>query len=107
MTRCFPADRDRPLSYSAFATAPAKAGIDAAAPHGWRSVFRDFCGDVAEDVPRDLAEAALAHSLGPTEAAYRKRTAVEKRRIIMEKYAQWLLSDERKVEGPESDAKPS
>ena len=72
-------------------------GVDAAAPHGWRSVFRDFCGHVAEDVPRDLAEAALAHSLGSTEAAYRKRTTIEKRRVVMEKYAAWLNSDDRKV----------
>lgn len=86
----FPGRSGSPISYSAFATAPAKAGIAAAAPHGWRSVFRDYCGDEAEDVPRDLAEAALAHSLGPTEAAYRKRTAVEKRRAVMESYSAWL-----------------
>ena len=93
----FPGRSGSPISYAAFATAPAKAGIGAATPHGWRSVFRDFCGDVADDVPRDLAEAALAHSLGSTEASYRRRTAVEKRRSIMELYSRWLLDDGRKV----------
>ena len=93
----FPGRSGSPISYAAFATAPAKAGIGAATAHGWRSVFRDFCGDVADDVPRDLAEAALAHSLGSTEASYRRRTAVEKRRSIMELYSRWLLDDGRKV----------
>jgi integrase len=93
----FPGRGGAPLSYDTFARAPATVGIDAATAHGWRSVFRDYCGDVAEDVPRDLAEAALAHSLGKVEASYRRRTAVEKRRPIMEAYSRWLLSDERKV----------
>jgi integrase len=86
----FPGRGGSPLSYDTFASAPARAGIDAATPHGWRSVFRDWCGDVADDVPRDLAEAALAHSLGSVEASYRRRTAVEKRRPIMARYADWL-----------------
>lgn len=86
----FPGASGSPLSYNSFATAPAKAGLSAAAcPHGWRSCFRDFCGDIG-DVPRDLAEAALAHSLGATEASYRRRTAIEKRRSVMESYAAWL-----------------
>ncbi len=42
----------------------------AATAHGFRSAFRDWCGDEG-DVPRDLAEASLAHVLetqlsGPT-----------------------------------------
>jgi integrase len=86
----FPGRGGSPLSYATFFVAPAKAGIAAATPHGWRSVFRDYCGDVAEDVPRDLAEAALAHSLVSVEASYRRRTAVERRRPIMEAYAAWL-----------------
>jgi integrase len=56
--------------------------IDACAPHGWRSCFRDWCGDIG-DVPRDVAEAALAHSLNATEGAYRRMTAVERRREVM------------------------
>jgi integrase len=64
----FPGRSGAPLFYASFATAPAKAGIDACTPHGWRSCFRDWCGDIG-DVPRDLAEAALAHSLNATEGA--------------------------------------
>ena len=87
----FPGRSGSPLSYDTFASAPARAvpSIDAATPHGWRSVFRDFCGDNF-DTPRELAEFALAHSLQSVEASYRRRTAVEKRRPIMEAYARWL-----------------
>ena len=94
----FPSGSGSAPSYSTFVHAPAHANppIDAASPHSWRSIFRDWAGDIG-DVPRELAEAALAHSLGSVEAAYRKRTAVEKRREIMQKYADWLLRDESKV----------
>jgi integrase len=88
----FPGRSGSPLSYASFATAPAKAGIDACTPHGWRSCFRDWCGDIG-DVPRDLAEAALAHRLNATEGAYRRMTAVERRREVMERYASWLNDD--------------
>jgi integrase len=92
--RCFPAGPAPPLSYASFATAPAKARIvDACTPHGWRSCFRDWCGDIG-DVPRDLAEAALAHSLNATEGAYCRMTAVERRREVMTRYAD-SLNDER------------
>jgi integrase len=95
----FPGRGGSPLSYDTFASAPARAKphIDAATPHGWRSVFRDWCGDIG-DVERDLAEAALAHSLASVElasveASYRRRTAVERRRKVMENYSQWLHGD--------------
>jgi integrase len=53
--------------------------------HGFRSSFRDWAGDVA-DVPRELAEAALAHIVGGTEGAYRRGTALERRRRLMEQW---------------------
>jgi integrase len=83
-------------AHSTFATAPANAGIDAGAPHSWRSIFRDACGDRLR-VERDLAEAALAHSLGAVEGAYRRETAIEARRPVMEAYARWLLSEDVNV----------
>ena len=92
----FPGRSGSPLSYASFATAPAKAGIDACTPHGWRSCFRDWCGDIAE-VPRDLAEAALAHSLNATEGAYCRMTTVERRREVMTRYADWLNDERGKV----------
>jgi integrase len=88
----FPGASGSPLSYSTFARAPRKAGIDPGSPHSWRSIFRDACGDRLR-VDRDLAEGALAHSLGKVEAAYRRETAVEARRPVMESYARWLMDE--------------
>ena len=43
--------------------------------HGFRSTFRDWCGDVAGVAP-EIAEAALAHIVeDQTERAYRRGTA--------------------------------
>lgn len=62
--------------------------------HGFRSSFRDWCGDVA-DVPRELAEAALAHVLpDATERAYRRGTALEKRRELMQEWSNFCLEPE-------------
>ena len=81
-----------PINYSTFVRGLKAMGIDAGTPHSWRSIFRDWCGDVAR-IDRDFAEAALAHSLGATEASYRRQTAVEARRGPMEAYAKWLSGD--------------
>jgi integrase len=52
--------------------------------HGFRSAFRDWAGDEGE-VPQELAEAALAHVVkDATERAYRRKTAVERRRKVMQ-----------------------
>ena len=52
--------------------------------HGFRSTFRDWCTDVAA-VPQEIAEAALAHLVkDQTERAYRRGTAVERRRRVMQ-----------------------
>ena len=81
-----------PVGYSNFAKAPAKLGLDLAAPHSWRSIFRDWCHSVGR-ISRDLAEEALAHSLGTVEGAYRRDPAVEARAPVMEAYAKWLTGD--------------
>jgi integrase len=55
--------------------------------HGFRSTFRDWVGE-ATDYPRDLAEIALAHSLGnATEQAYARGDQLEKRRPLMNDWA--------------------
>jgi integrase len=59
--------------------------------HGFRSAFRDWCGDKA-DIPRDLAEASLAHVIkSTTERAYRRKTAVERRRKVMQQWCDFIL----------------
>jgi integrase len=55
--------------------------------HGFRSSFRDWAGDCTNH-PRDVVEAALAHAIeNKAEAAYRRSTAIEKRRKLMDAWA--------------------
>ena len=58
--------------------------------HGFRSTFRDWAGE-ASTFPRELAEAALAHTVGDeTERAYRRGDALEKRRKLMDAWARYV-----------------
>ncbi len=64
-------------------------GLDVTA-HGFRSTFRDWCGEYT-NFPREIAEAALAHTTGSSvELAYRRGDALEKRRKLMEAWAGFL-----------------
>lgn len=57
--------------------------------HGFRSAFRDWAGNETP-FAREIAEAALAHVVGDAvERAYRRGDALEKRRAMMEAWAQW------------------
>jgi integrase len=63
--------------------------------HGFRSSFRDWCGEVST-FPREVAEAALAHVIGDeTERAYRRGDALEKRRKLMNAWANFLANGDK------------
>ena len=57
--------------------------------HGFRSSFRDWAGNETH-FPRELAEHALAHVIGDkAEQAYRRSDALEKRRALMQVWANY------------------
>jgi integrase len=61
--------------------------------HGFRSSFRDWAG---EETPfaREVCEAALAHAIeSKVEAAYRRGTAIEKRRELMKAWGEFLCGN--------------
>ncbi|UXZ53084.1 tyrosine-type recombinase/integrase [Halomonas sp. 7T] len=59
-------------------------------PHGFRSSFRDWTGEVTS-YPRDVAEMALAHAIeNKVEAAYRRGDLFEKRRAMMQDWADYV-----------------
>lgn len=59
-------------------------------PHGFRSTFRDWVGEETS-FPSDVAEMALAHSIrDKTEKAYRRGDLFEKRRVMMQAWADYL-----------------
>lgn len=54
--------------------------------HGFRSCFRDWAAETGK--PNDIAEAALAHTLGDkTQAAYQRGDLLERRRRLMDEWA--------------------
>ncbi len=60
--------------------------------HGFRSTFRDWCAEQT-NYPREVAEAALAHSIrDKTEAAYQRGDIFEKRRKLMDSWADYCLN---------------
>jgi integrase len=82
----------RPVSDVTLANCIARHTDTPATTHGFRSTFRDWCGDCTL-FPREVAEAALAHAVGDeTEAAYRRATALEKRRELMAAWAAYATS---------------
>lgn len=64
--------------------------------HGFRSTFRDWCAE-ATRYPREIAEAALAHTLtNKAEAAYFRSDLFEKRRRMMEDWADYVGNPQEK-----------
>ena len=59
--------------------------------HGFRPSFGDWAAE-ATDYPQEMAEMALAHIVGnKVEAAYRRRDMLEKRRAMMQAWAEHSL----------------
>jgi integrase len=56
--------------------------------HGFRSTFKDWAGDRA-NAPDEVSEFCLGHVKTGLAAAYRRRTAVEKRRELMGLWAHY------------------
>jgi len=65
--------------------------------HGWRSTFRDWAAE-RTSVPGEVAEAALAHTIqNKVEAAYRRTKYLDKRRHLMDLWADYLEGESAKV----------
>ena len=76
-------------------------------PHGFRSTFRDWSGEVSS-FPREVAEMALAHAIGnKVEAAYRRGDLFAKRRKMMQEWADYLDRLRTGEEPEEAASKPS
>jgi len=65
--------------------------------HGFRSSFRDWASE-RTNIPRDVCEAALAHSLkDKTEAAYKRTDLFDKRRELMELWTKFATEEHGEV----------
>ena len=84
--------RGNPLSNTAMSRLLKRLGIKAV-PHGFRSSFRDWAAEET-DHPREVAEAALAHMVrNQVEAAYRRTDLFERRRRLMDDWADYLAGE--------------
>jgi integrase len=86
----FPGERGSKLSNMALLMLLRRMNVDVTT-HGFRSSFRDWAGEETH-FPREVCEAALAHSIeNKTEKAYRRGTALEKRRALMQAWGVFLM----------------
>ncbi|MBR0876943.1 integrase arm-type DNA-binding domain-containing protein [Bradyrhizobium liaoningense] len=89
-------DHMKPLGMNAVLHALQKI-YPAMTTHGCRSTFRDWAGDETH-VAREIAEMALAHKVGDdTELAYRRATALKKRRELMEMWGRYVEGESNVV----------
>jgi integrase len=59
--------------------------------HGFRSTFRDWAGDETA-FAREIIEQALAHTIqNKAERAYRRGTAIERRRALMQAWSDYIF----------------
>ena len=68
-----------------------------AVPHGFRSSFRQWAAE-RTNIPREVAEFALAHVVGDAaERAYQRSDLFDKRRDLMTAWARYLDSAPARV----------
>ena len=63
--------------------------------HGFRSAFRDWCAETGK--PREIAEAALAHTVRGVEGAYFRSDLFARRRVLMDQWAAFLSATDSSV----------
>jgi len=86
----------KPLSDATLLKLVRELGFDVDA-HGFRTSFKTWCQE-RTNAPREVSEAALAHTIrNKAEAAYARSDLFEKRRKLMEKWAEYLSQSEGKV----------
>ena len=92
----FTSVRGRRIDASVVSKMITRLGIDAV-PHGFRSSFRDWASE-RTDHPREVVEAALAHTVrDQTEAAYARSDLFERRRHLMDDWADYLKTPRGQV----------
>lgn len=89
------AKRGQPLSNMAFLMLLRRMERNDLTAHGFRSTFRDWAAE-RTGFPAEVAEMALAHTVGDkVEAAYRRGDLFEKRRRLMEAWAAFCAASKQ------------
>lgn len=83
----FPSSKAGQLSDATLLAVMKRMNVDAV-PHGLRSTLRDWCAE--RSVPREVAEALLAHVVQGVEGSYFRSDLLEQRRTVLNAYADYL-----------------
>src|SRR5271166_393713 len=90
-----------PLSNMALLMMLRRMRRDEITAHGFRSTFSDWASEVSS-FSGELRETALAHTIqNKAERAYRRGDALEKRRAMMEAWANWCVPRHERDGGSE------
>lgn len=82
--------RNKPLSNMSMLMLLRRMEMEGVTVHGFRSTFRDWAAEVA-NVPREVAEKSLAHTVGSdVERAYARSDLLEKRRELMQQWSDFV-----------------
>jgi integrase len=85
------------MSDMAFKALFGRMGIEGITTHGFRSCFRDWASEAAR-ADREIAEACLAHVVGGVvERAYARSDVLDRRRTLMEAWAQFATGQTGQV----------
>jgi integrase len=78
-----------PITHAAMRLQLRRMGIEDFTVHGFRSTFRDWAAE-RTNYPNHVVEMALGHAVGDkVEAAYRRGDLFEKRRLLMDAWAEY------------------
>ena len=93
------AKQDKSLSNMAMTMVLRKLGRDDLTVHGFRSTFRDWAAETTNH-PNMVCEMALAHTIGnAAEAAYRRGDLMERRRMLMADWANYITAPAQANDG--------
>ena len=87
----FPAYRAKAISDAAMSKFMSDHGYEAR-PHGFRATFRTWVEEQT-DTPFEVKESALGHAVDQgVVAAYQRSDRFEKRRLLLEKWQEFLIT---------------
>ena len=82
--------RHKPLSNMSMLMLLRRMQVEGVTVHGFRSTFRDWASEIA-NVPREVAEMSLAHTVGTNvERAYARSDLLERRRHLMNEWSRFV-----------------
>ncbi len=89
-TLLFPSPSGKPMSDATLARFMERDGLDAR-PHGFRATFRTWAEEQT-DAPYEVKETILGHKVGSNiERAYQRSDLLQRRRVLLQRWTEYLL----------------